>query len=66
MLELQNLLGQTIQEVKEGTADVDRAKTIASIAKQMINNCDVILRTDKLVMNKGVRADKVVGEYAER
>lgn len=39
-----------------------KAKAMASVAKQMINNADVILRTDKVVNNSGRRADRVVGE----
>lgn len=61
MLELQKVLGQTIEEVRDGTADVEKAKTVASLAKQMINNSDIILRTDKFVRNDGKRIDKVVG-----
>lgn len=62
LLELQNTLGETIQGVKDGTADVDKAKTIASLAKQMINNADIVLRTDKFVNNKGERIDGMVGK----
>ena len=29
LLELQNLLGETIEAVKDGTADTDKAKSIA-------------------------------------
>ena len=38
LLELQKMLGEEIQAVKDGTTDIDRAKAIASLAKQMINN----------------------------
>ena len=62
LLELQDLLGETIIALKEGTGDIDKAKAIASLAKQMINNADITLRTDKFVNNKGVRIDKMVGE----
>ena len=56
LTELQNKLGeqinlisddQTPYEEKKKLADV--ATTISSLAKQMINNADVILRTEKLV-----------------
>ena len=53
LLELQKMLGEEIQAVKDGTADIDRAKAIASLAKQMINNADIVLRTYKFVNNKG-------------
>ena len=61
LLELQNVLGEEIQSVKDGTADIDKAKAIASLAKQMINNADIVLRTDKFVNNKGKRIDGMVG-----
>ena len=61
LLELQNVLGEEIQRVKDGTADIDKAKAIASLAKQMINNADIVLRTDKFVNNKGKRIDGMVG-----
>ena len=64
LLELQKILGETIEAVKDGTADTDKAKSIASLAKQMINNADIVLRTDKFVNNKGQRIDKMVGEDA--
>ena len=62
LLELQTLLGEQIKAVKDGTADVEQAKALAILAKQMINNADIILRTDKFVQNKGERIDSVVGE----
>lgn len=61
LLELQDILGKTIQEVDKGTADVDKAKAISTLAKQMINNADIVLRTDKFLNNKGDRIDKMVG-----
>ena len=64
LLELQKILGETIEAVKDGTADTDKAKSIASLAKQMINNADIVLRTDKFVNNKGQRIDNMVGENA--
>lgn len=62
LLELQKTLGETIQGVKDGTADVDKAKAIASLAKQMINNADIVLRTDKFTRSNGERIDKMVGK----
>ena len=64
LLELQKILGETMEAVKDGTADTDKAKSIASLAKQMINNADIVLRTDKFVNNKGQRIDDMVGENA--
>ena len=62
LLELQDALGRSIMAIEDGTGNIDKAKAIASLAKQMINNADVMLRTDKFVNNKGKRIDKVVGE----
>lgn len=62
LMELQNILGEQLQKVVDGQADVDEARAVASLAKQMINNSDVILRTDKFAANNGVRINKVVGE----
>lgn len=56
LTELQNKLGEQIDlltdkettfSAKKQLADV--AMTVSSLAKQMINNADVILRTEKLV-----------------
>lgn len=56
LTELQNKLGEQIDlltdkktpfNAKKQLADV--AMTVSSLAKQMINNADVVLRTEKLV-----------------
>ena len=56
LTELQNKLGEQIDlltdkktpfTAKKQLADV--AMTVSSLAKQMINNADVVLRTEKLV-----------------
>lgn len=62
LLELQDVLGKAIVSIEDGTGNIDKAKAIASLAKQMINNADVILRTDKFVNNRGKRIDKAVGK----
>ena len=56
LLELQEILGERIRIVSDSTLSLEERKreadisqTISSLAKQMINNADVILRTDKLV-----------------
>lgn len=55
LLELQEILGQRIKIAVDNTlstaermeeAEISRA--VASLAKQMINNADIVLRTDKL------------------
>ena len=56
LVELQNKLGEQIKlltdektpyEAKKKLADV--SSVVSSLAKQMINNADVILRTEKLI-----------------
>lgn len=67
MMQLQDRLGMMIEKVMDEDAtprqhskDLESTEYIAKIAKQMINNADVILRTDKLC-GKTDRIDKVVG-----
>lgn len=55
-MELQEVLGERIKVSKDETLTPEQRKqenetsqVIASLAKQMINNADVVLRTDKLV-----------------
>ena len=56
LVELQTKLGEQIDllsdkntpyQAKKSLADI--AQTVSSLAKQMINNADVILRTEKLI-----------------
>lgn len=56
LLELQSILGERIKvAIDTSLSQEDRvkeseiSKAIASLAKQMINNADIVLRTDKLV-----------------
>lgn len=51
LTELQSILGDQINKVRVGNADDDtikKAQTVALLAKQVINNADVIIRFDKL------------------
>jgi hypothetical protein len=51
LTELQNILGEEINRVRANDADEDsvkKANTVALLAKQVINNADVIIRFDKL------------------
>lgn len=67
MVELQAVLGAALQDVMdESKTPAQHSKALAKaeaasrIAKQMINNADVILRADKLA-GRHERIDKVVG-----
>lgn len=55
LTELQNILGERIKvAIDDSLSPEDRkreaetSQTVASLAKQMINNADVVLRADKL------------------
>lgn len=55
LTELQNVLGEQVNKVKTGGESTEetaqtlqQAQTIAMLAKQMINNADIIIRFDKL------------------
>lgn len=56
LIELQKKLGEQIDLLSDKDTPVGKKKviaetamTISSLAKQMINNADVILRTEKLI-----------------
>lgn len=56
LLELQDILGQRIKiavdenmSLEDRKAETELSQTIATLAKQMINNADIVLRTNKLV-----------------
>ncbi len=55
LLELQNILGERIRiatdenmKPQERLKENEQSEIIARIAKQMINNADIVLRTNKL------------------
>ena len=67
LLELQEKLGEQIElltdkntpfTAKRSLAEV--AQTVSSLAKQMINNADVILRTEKLVSEGKLKNSSIV------
>ena len=56
LTELQQVLGERIRlatdeklSVEERRKEAEISMTVSSLAKQMINNADVVLRTEKLV-----------------
>ena len=66
LTELQDKLGEQItiitdektpNEAKKKLADV--ATVVSSLAKQMINNADVILRTEKLIAEGKLNESKI-------
>lgn len=72
LLELQDVLGERIalanrkfESEEERKKENETSDMIARLAKQMINNADVILRTDKLIAEGKLQNStikKVVGE----
>lgn len=65
LMELQVVLGEQIEAVANGTADVEQARAVASLAKQMINNADIVLRGDKFSRANGKRTDYIIGEIKD-
>lgn len=71
LYDLQKVLGENIHEINDKVMEkeekreaYEKADIIARLAKQMINNADVILRTDKLIADGKLRdstIEKVVG-----
>lgn len=67
-LELQHLLGEQLKKVygsenlpRETQLKVlDTSVAISSLAKQMINNADIILRTEKLVGEGRLKESAIV------
>lgn len=56
LIELQKVLGERIEiamdkdmPIEQRAKEAEISQTISSLAKQMINNADVVLRSDKLV-----------------
>lgn len=56
LVELQDVLGRRIEIAENPDMDIEQRKeeteisqTIASLAKQMINNADIVLRAEKLM-----------------
>lgn len=72
LYELQNKLGEQIDLITDKTRPpeerkkmADMAMTVSSLAKQMINNADVVLRTEKLIA-EGKLKDSVIERIVGR
>ena len=71
LYELQNKLGEQIDIITDKTRQPEERKklaamamTVSSLAKQMINNADVVLRTEKLIAEgklKNSVIEKIIG-----
>lgn len=68
LLELQDVLGNQINRLTDDTLTssekssiLQSSQAISSIAKQMINNADVVLRAEKL-LNEGKLQNSKIGK----
>jgi hypothetical protein len=66
LVELQNKLGEQIELLTDKNASYEEKKKIAesaivvsSLAKQMINNADVVLRREKLIADGKMTEDRM-------
>ena len=71
LLELQEILGNRIRiavdenlSIEERKKEVEISQTICSLAKQMINNADIVLRANKLVAD-GTFKDSAIEKMIE-
>jgi len=72
LLELQQVLGERINiaidtsmSIEERKKETEISQTISLLAKQMINNADIVLRTNKLVAEgalKNSAIEKMIGK----
>lgn len=72
LLELQNVLGERITiavnkdiSIEDRKQETDISMTISSLAKQMINNADIVLRTNKLIADGTLinsQIEKMIGQ----
>lgn len=68
--ELQDVLGERINAMlnlddlteDEQRFEFQRSDMISRLAKQMINNADVILRTDKLIAEGKLMSDSIISK----
>ena len=67
LIELQNKLGEQIELLSDKTTphlakkqQAEIAQTISSLAKQMVNNADVIQRKEKLVSDGKLKNSEIV------
>lgn len=70
LVELQNILGERIKIASDPNLDenckkeeAETSKTIASLAKQMINNADVVLRAEKFIKEVGNTESSVISKF---
>lgn len=69
LIELQKILGDRIaihsdlaMDSEERDKENETSDIIARLAKQMINNADVVLRTDKLISEGRLKKESVISK----
>lgn len=75
LIELQEILGERIviaqnkeMPLEERVTETGISQTIASLAKQMINNADVVLRAEKLISEgklANTHIEKMIGKQSD-
>ena len=71
LVELQSVLGERIKiamdktmPLEERVKETEISQTISSLAKQMVNNADVVLRAEKLISEgklRGTNIERMIG-----
>ena len=71
LVELQAVLGERIRiavdkdmPIEERIKETDISQTVSSLAKQMVNNADVVLRAEKLIWEgklRGTNIERMIG-----
>lgn len=66
LVELQRVLGERIRIAMDNTMPLEQrvketeiSQTISSLAKQMVNNADVVLRAEKLIQEGRLRESSI-------
>lgn len=66
LVELQQVLGERIRIAMDDTMPLEQrvketeiSQTISSLAKQMVNNADVVLRAEKLIQEGRLRESSI-------
>lgn len=65
LMTLQEKLGAELDKLINHETQTEDAKAIALLAKQMINNADIVLRADKYTNQDGSRINKMIGDINE-
>lgn len=66
LTELQEVMGNVVKTIvrddlspERRVNEMDKAEAVARLAKQMINNADVVLRTEKLIQSGSLKDSNI-------